>query len=246
MTWLQLTSALGDLVRVLPSRLDDQWQDPHSLSGERPIVILVSGFAANARTLSIMRRRLVRDGFDVLLVSLQWRHFLEGFVGLDWLAKELTKTIQAVEARNQSITIVAHSAGGLVARHYFQFHAPDSRAHFLVTLATPHSGTWLAGLGMLTHLVLKARCLFQMLPISPFIRHLNRAGFPDHLRMVSIFSRDDVLRSQVRFKGSENVEEIELRGLAHGDFLHRKQVYEILVDRLRREHGAQLGRRAAG
>ena len=40
--------------------------------------------------------------------------------------------------------IVAHSMGGLAARAWLRRDGAEQRAHSIVTIGTPHAGTWLA------------------------------------------------------------------------------------------------------
>jgi len=56
----------------------------------------------------------------------------------DWLAAYLHDIGE--RHPGQSITLVGHSAGGLVARLYLVRHAPANVGH-LITIATPHQGT---------------------------------------------------------------------------------------------------------
>lgn len=203
-----------------------------------PVVVLISGFGATRRNLTIIRKRLMRDGFHVLVLSLDWQALSDGVRGFYRLSESLSTLVlkirKAAKMRRSKIYIVAHSAGGLVARYYVQllggFHYCDG----LVTLATPHQGTWVAALGFFSHLILKARCLLQMLPVAPFVKRINSAGIPSDFRMVSISSPDDLLcpRSATRLPTemweSHEVETVEIPGLSHGDFLLSKQCYTYI------------------
>jgi pimeloyl-ACP methyl ester carboxylesterase len=231
---------LGDLFAVLPSRAPAEWEELGKLNGRHPTVILISGFAATERTVSIMRRRLIKDGFNVIVLSLDWHTLADGVRGLYRMAEKLSTVALRIrkdrELGRTRIHLVAHSAGGLVARYYVQLLGGSAYCDTLITLGTPHSGTRVAALGLFTHLVLKARCLFHMLPISPFIRRLNRAPLPRDFRLVSISSSGDYLcpRRTTRLpealfaRGADEVETLELDGLSHSDFLLSKESYRAL------------------
>ncbi len=232
---------IGDLIEVLPTFGDAHWEDVESISGERPTVVLVSGFAATHRSLSVMRKRLKKDGFDVLVLSLDWGALSDGVRGLYRMAERLSAMVVALRKRRGKnggkIYLVAHSAGGLVARYYVQLLGGWHYCDALITLATPHQGTWLAALGFFTHLILKARCLFQMLPVSPFMRRLNRTAWPDGFHLVSIYSKDDLMcpSGASRFPALDRgrIQNVEVKGLSHSDFLLSKQSYELLLKQLR-------------
>lgn len=237
------TSLLSDLLQFLPSKTSTNWEKLPSVHPNQPVVILVSGFAASHRTLSVIRKRLLRDGFNVVVLSMDWDTLSDCVRGLYRMAEKLSTIVLQLKKteglRENKFFLVAHSAGGLVARYYIQllggFHYCDG----LVTLATPHRGTWLAVLGFFSHLILKARVLFQMLPISPFIRSLNHTPLPSDFRIVSIYSREDPLchPKVTEFANSSlsQIENLELRHVSHHDLLLSRKVYRLLLGYLRPE-----------
>ncbi len=220
-----------------------EWEELSRVEGNKPTVILVSGFAATNRNLSVMRRRLQNDGFNVVILALDWHALSDGVRGLYRMAEKLSSVVLELRkgpCRGDSqIFLVAHSAGGLVARYYVQllggFHYTDA----LVTLATPHQGTWLPILGLFSHLIIKARCLLQMTPISPLIRKINASQFPVGFRLISIFSADDLMcpvhATKINLLAADPgaIESIELPGVSHGGFLVRKKSYRLVSQLLK-------------
>lgn len=214
-----------------------------SIQPNRPTVILISGFAATNRNLSILRKRLMKDGYNVLVLAMDWHAMSDGVRGLYRMSEKLSLLVLKLRkggVRRQSpIYLVAHSAGGLVARHYVQllggFHYCDG----LVTIATPHRGTWLSVLGLLSHLILKARVLIQMTPISPFIKKINRAGLPEGFPFLSLGSSGDYLCPPSRIELPEGIakwpgaESKVIDGLSHGDLLISKRSYGVVHDFLK-------------
>lgn len=233
-------SLLKELIHFLPlpGKTPKEWNDLTQVEASKPTIILVSGFGASERALSVMRKRLMRDDFNVFLIPMDWQGLSDGVRGLHRMAERLSSVILTLrkkkEYRKSKIFIVAHSAGGLVARHYIQQLGGSHYCDGLVTLATPHSGTWVAGLGFLTHLILKARCLFQMLPLSPFIKTLNLSPYPKGFRMVSIYSKDDFLCPESATQLPPNlhkemqIQTVLLPRLSHSDFLMSKKSYEVI------------------
>lgn len=222
----------------LPGKTPKEWNDLSQVEPSKPTVILVSGFGASERTLSVIRKRLLKDGFNVFLVSMDWHNLSDGVRGLYRMAEKLSGLILALRKqrahRNSKIFVVAHSAGGLVARHYVQQLGGSHYCDGLVTMATPHSGTWVAGLGLLTHLILKARCLLQMMPFSPFIKTLNLSPYPKGFRMVSIYSKDDFLCPEhatqlpPSLHQELEIQAVSLKHLSHSDFLMSKKSYTVV------------------
>jgi triacylglycerol lipase len=234
----KIVGLLRDLIQVLPTRAVPEWSEVDAVPPNTPVVILVSGFGATRRSLSIIRRRLQRDGFHVIVLALDWNTLSDSVRGLYRLAERLSTVVlqlrKEASARNSRIILVAHSAGGLIARYYVQLLGGSHYCDGLITLATPHRGTWVAALGLITHLLLKARCLIQMLPIAPFIRKVNSAPFPQHFRMISLYSKDDLLcpesaaRLPVELLKSDWIESRELSKLSHSDFLLSKKSYRMI------------------
>lgn len=237
---------LRDLIAILPSRTRREWIEVENLKPDRPTVILLSGFAATNRNLSIMRKRLMKDGYNVLVLPIDWQALSDGLRGLHRMSERLSLLVVKLrKGKVQSssrIFLVAHSAGGLVARHYVQllggFHYCDG----LITLATPHRGTWLSVLGLFSHLILKARVLVQMTPSSYFIKKINRAGLPEGFPFVSLGSTEDFLCPPNRSRLPEGMkaETRVLHGLSHGDFLVSKRCYAVIQEQLGKFHGGDF------
>ena len=232
---------LKDLFHLLPGKPKADWTELRSLLHRRPTVVLVPGFGANHRTLSIIRKRLLKDGFNVLILPFDWQTLSECKRGLYQLAERLDSVIFQLKSAmdNPRVFLVAHSTGGLVARYYVQHLGGAAHCEGLITLATPHRGTWIALLGFVSHLLLTPRCLWQMLPFSNFLKILNRSSFPTGFRMVSIYSNDDLLcsprstRLPPILNDKASIQSVELNSLSHSDFLLRKETYQVMVNHLR-------------
>ena len=112
---------IRDLFQVLPGRAREEWEQVNQLRPQLPTVILISGFAATKRSLSIIRKRLQRDGFNVLILAMDWQSLADGIRGLLPLALRLSTMILRIkkdrDLSRSPLYLVAHSAGGLVARY---------------------------------------------------------------------------------------------------------------------------------
>lgn len=229
---------LRDLIAILPWDSKLEWEEVRTLRPDRPTVILVSGFGARKRTLSIIRKRLMRDGYNVLILAMDWQGLSDSLRGFYRMAEKLSTLVLALRKqkgmKGAPIYLVAHSAGGLVARYYVQQLGGWHYVEALITLATPHQGTWMAAFGFFSHLVLKARCLLHMLPFSPFIRELNAKDIPEDFRLVSVYSDGDVLCPPastflpLTWSARENVRTVHVPGLSHAEFLMSKETYRIV------------------
>lgn len=71
---------------------------------------------------------------------------LEPVLGsIDGYAKAIDEAVRRVtEAAGLPPVLVCHSMGGLAARAWLRAYAADARVHRVLTLGTPHAGTWLA------------------------------------------------------------------------------------------------------
>ncbi|MCB0403984.1 MAG: alpha/beta fold hydrolase [Bdellovibrionales bacterium] len=227
-------SLFRDLLNFLPGSAPTQWEAPRSTNGSVPVFVIVAGFQAQERPLSVIRKRFLKDGFNVVVISMDWLSLSDGIIGLAHMAKRLSGVLlhlRKTTGMRSQVYLVGHSAGGLIARYYVQLLGGSHYCDALVTLGTPHHGTWIALLGFFSHLIVKGRCLFQLLPISPFIRRLNRAAFPSDFPVVSMFSRDDFFCSHDELAAGR-VDNVELGRLSHSDFLLSKRAYRELLRRL--------------
>jgi len=131
------------------------------------------------------------------------------------------------------VDLIAHSAGGLVARYYIKYLGGAPKVHSLVTLGTPHHGTYTAALFPL-HTVAR-----QSLPNSDFIKELN-AG-PDTvlpIHYTCVYSKTDgvvVPSSSALLEGARNV---EIPFLTHWGFLWDRHVYQVIREAVDHTAGA--------
>lgn len=125
-----------------------------------------------------------------------------------------------VPAKHRQVDIIAHSAGGLAARYYIKYLGGDKKVHSLVTLGTPHNGTYSSFLFPL------ATVVRQTLPGSAFLAELNRGKDAPDVEYTSIYSPTDgivIPPDSAIMKGARNV---RVTGLTHWGFLFRRKVYD--------------------
>ena len=116
---------------------------PDEVSGARAPgrrgVVLVHGFFCNRGLWNPWLHRLRQRGTAFVAVN------LEPVLGS---IDDYVPLIDAAVARVQQATglppiVVAHSMGGLATRAWMQWANDDTRVHRVITIGTPHHGTWL-------------------------------------------------------------------------------------------------------
>ena len=111
----------------------------------------------------------------------------------------------------------------------------DRRVRALVTLGTPHNGTPLAYTGLPIGRL--ARSLPQMMPRSAFIRRLSEGEWPGHVRLVSIYSREDWVvpasGAIVETSRGPHLRNVEVSG-SHFELLTDPAIHDVILHELRR------------
>jgi triacylglycerol esterase/lipase EstA (alpha/beta hydrolase family) len=110
-------------------------------------VVFIHGYICNRGMWNPMMKRLLKLDRAFAAVSLE-----PVFASLDEYVPQVERAVRRMEmATGLAPVIVAHSMGGLVARAWLRSRASHRRsdgteeAARLITIGTPHRGTWLAG-----------------------------------------------------------------------------------------------------
>ena len=152
-SWRELLAAwLGESVtapRVFcwrqpfrPNAAPDQLGPPERVQGRRGVVF-VHGFFCNRGLWTPWLRRLQGSGQAFVAVN------LEPLLGsIDDYAPQIEDAVRRVtQATGLPPLLVCHSMGGLAARAWLKLMKAEARVHHVVTIGTPHRGTWLARFG---------------------------------------------------------------------------------------------------
>jgi triacylglycerol lipase len=108
-------------------------------SGRRGVVF-VHGFVCNRALWNPWMARLRAAGVPFVAVNLE-----PVFGSIDAYPPIIDAAVQRIEtATGLAPVIVAHSMGGLAVRAWLDVLAADQHVHRVITIATPHHGTWLA------------------------------------------------------------------------------------------------------
>jgi triacylglycerol lipase len=108
-----------------------------------------------------------------------------GDIGLEQLAQQIAAYVEKTFAPEQAIDLVGYSMGGIISRYYVQRLGGLQRVQRLVTLASPHNGTWSA-------LLRPNLGASQMRINSDFLSDLNRDAWQlEQLNFTSIWTPFD-------------------------------------------------------
>lgn len=208
----------------------------------RPVLLLY-GFLSTRRVFEVLEHRLRRDHFCVWSINLGGLFDSFNTNGIDECAEKVREKVERLYTRYPTmgpLSIVGHSMGGLIGRYYVKRLGGDRRVRNLITLGTPHNGSPTAYLGIATH-GLVSRSVWQMTPMSPFIRRLKMGAFPRNVRFVSVFSKTDRVNPFpaciLEDNGTPNLLNLEVTDVSHRDFVVKRTVYQVV----RRELGIGYG-----
>ncbi len=198
-------------------------------------VLLIYGFGATRRVFRILERRLRRDGFCVFSLNLGGIFGTFNTRCIEELAEHVHSKVERLCERYHlnKISIIGHSKGGLIGRYYIKRLGGSHRVRALITLGTPHHGNPWALLGLISPLSLFSKSIWQMMPMSPFVRKLKKGAWPRNVRFVSLYSKDDRIcfyKSAMLDipEGCSYIKNVEMFGMSHSDYIIRKTAYNTI------------------
>ncbi|HSV45027.1 MAG TPA: permease, partial [Ramlibacter sp.] len=116
----------------------DLLQGP-GLQGRRGVVF-IHGFVCNRGFWTPWLRRMQADGRAFAAVNLE-----PVFGSIDDYVPIIDRAVaQVSQATGLAPVLVCHSMGGVAARAWLRGRSPGLRAAHIITIGTPHHGTWLA------------------------------------------------------------------------------------------------------
>ena len=183
--------------------------------GHRP-AIFVHGLAGHPGNFSPMRAWFKTGGR-----SRTWALNIAAAPRIPAMAGELRAFIDALDAANgfgadTKYDLVAHSMGGLVSRYALLDPHIRDRVATLVTLGTPHDGTYAARYAA-TQKVLDLRPGSE--PLTAIAAQLPWPGPPTHPRLVTFWSDADMLLLPPRSARVDGSRSIEMPGYTHLSYL---------------------------
>ncbi len=199
---------------------------PHHPVARRPVV-LVHGWVHNRSAFLLMQRALRLAGLGPL-------HTFDypSITGdLNQVASELGDVVERVvgHAAEDTCVLIGHSMGGLVARQYVQQLGGHDLVDTVVTLGTPHRGTYTAWFGL-------GRASQQCRPGSTYLEQLERTARPGLARWIAYYSDLDLMIAPaVSAKLTHpalDATNVRVRDIGHLSLLLSRSVLGDLVARL--------------
>jgi pimeloyl-ACP methyl ester carboxylesterase len=199
--------------RVIPDRLDPQ-------PGGRRGVVFIHGFVCNRGFWNPWMQELQSRGHCFTALNLE-----PVFGSID----DYVPSVDAAVARLTDATgvppvLVCHSMGGLAARAWLRARHAQQRVHRVITIGSPHHGTWLARFSHLTNGM-------QMARQGDWLRALEQGeDTASHARFICWYSNCDNIvfpASTATLAGADNR---LVRGVAHVQLAFRPEVMSASLD----------------
>lgn len=186
---------------------------PAAPTGRRGVV-LVHGFLCNRALWNGWAPLLRARGHAFVAVDLE-----PVFTSIDAYADTVEAAVRRIEqATGLPPVLVCHSMGGLAARAWLRHFAADDRVHRVITLGTPHGGTWP---GRFSH----APNGRQMALDGPWVRALAASEPPARARrFVCWYSNCDNVVFPAHTATLAGADNRFIAGQAHIAMVHHRQV----------------------
>lgn len=177
---------------------------PQTATGRRG-VLLLHGYLCNRGFWTPWLRRLRAAGHPAMAINLE-----PVFGGIDAYADRIEAAVVRLTAvTGQPPVVVCHSMGGLAVRAWLQQPGAEAMVGQVVTLGTPHHGTWLGRFGT-------SRNARQMRPDSRWLQALASCEPASRrARFVCYFSNCDNIVFPARTATLEGADNRFVPGLAH-------------------------------
>lgn len=204
---------------------------PHYAHNENPI-LLVHGILHNHSAFIRLQKELRKLGWHNIFTV----NYKTSSGSIHRMAGDIeNKVLEILEHTGaQQVDIVAHSLGGLVARHCMCNGEARGKIRKLITLGTPHQGTRRS---KLLKLVPGSSLGEDLMENSYFIRNLNKTPLPKHSKVISISSHFDWTSKNINtFHASgypeQNYQNINYQHLGHTGLLYSPQVLNDIATHL--------------
>lgn len=174
-----------------------------------PPLIFVHGLGGNRGNFLLMEMYLRALGR-----KRNYKINFDGGQSMEQMAAALADFIKDVmkATGEESVDMVAHSMGGLVARlAVVDYDLADSINTF-ISLGTPHRGTCAARYANTEH-------TRAMRPDSEIIKRINSKPWPESIRTVTLWSKNDLLVVPAEAALIDGAEHVEMSPFTHYSYL---------------------------
>jgi pimeloyl-ACP methyl ester carboxylesterase len=135
----------------------------------------------------------------------------------------LARFIRKVKEVNaeKRVDIVAHSLGGVISRIALTDHRLSDSIRMLITLGSPHQGTYSARL-------LNTTTLRDLRPDSALMRNLRRKKWPPKTRGITLWSRSDLMVVPHESATLPGTTAIEMTPFTHYSYLIDPKCWKVV------------------
>lgn len=215
-------------------RANNDIRTEETFTSKNPPILLLYGFFASRRTLTVMEKLLKQKGYDVISLNLGGLFdvfFIDGIIDT---AKLVNRQLEVIMERHNlsQVHIVAHSKGGLVAAWWALRLGGYRVCKNIITMGTPFGGTYYTWLALVTPLGLLWKDVWQMRPRSQFLNALRDSVMPDDLKIHCFYSARDRIAFlkrgifRPRYGCTQGVVPVAMHKISHFEYLFRKSVVE--------------------
>ena len=182
-------------------------------------VLFVHGFVCNRGLWNPFMLRLQALGVPVVAVNLE-----PVFGSIDRYVETIDAAVDRITAATgQAPVIVAHSMGGLATRAWLDANEADARVHRVVTIGSPHHGTFLGYFGQTPN-------TRQMRPDSAWRRQLEAREPPQRFeRFTCFFGHCDNIVFPASTATLPAADNRHVAGCAHVHMAHHEAVFSQVV-----------------
>jgi triacylglycerol lipase len=201
-------------------------------------VVLVHGWVHNRSAFLWMTRALRRAGFRNIH-GLNYNPMRQGIREIaEMLAVEVDRVLAVTGAPR--CMVVGHSMGGIVARYYVQALDGHRKVDTVVTLGSPHRGTYTAHLGL-------GPAARELQPRTPLMRELEETARPTAVRWIAYYSDMDLMVAPAvngrLIHPALKATNIRTRDTGHLSLLLSGEVLRSVIDHLADRELGWTGRR---
>lgn len=221
--WGEVLTAPRVFLWRQPFRSNDEPDALPARPDGRRGVLLVHGFFCNRGLWNPWLRALRARNLPFVAINLE-----PVFGSIDAYAERIEAAAARVEAATgMPIVLVGHSMGGVAIRAWFARFSADTRVHRVITIGSPHQGTWLARFG---HTV-NGR---QMRLANPWLAQLATNETPERYgRFTCFFGHCDNIVFPAASGTLPGAQNIHVPATAHVDMAFKPQVVDEVCRWLR-------------
>jgi triacylglycerol esterase/lipase EstA (alpha/beta hydrolase family) len=182
-------------------------------------VVLVHGLVCNRGLWNPWMPRLQALGVPYVALDLE-----PVFAPIESYGAQLDDAVRRMKAlTGMAPVVVAHSMGGLVVRSWLSGLAHEALPHRVITVGTPHHGTFLAHFS-------RSPAAFQMRPRSAWLTALARMEPPERWsRFTCFYSHCDNVVFPASTATLPAADNRHVEAAAHVDLVYRPEVFDETI-----------------